>query len=42
MLRIGMVGCGFIGQVAHLQNYMNISECRIVALAEPRDGQPVP
>jgi predicted dehydrogenase len=37
-LRIGMIGAGFIAQVAHLYAFSRISEARIVAVAEPHDG----
>lgn len=35
-VKIGWVGAGFIGQVAHLANYTEISGAEIVALAELR------
>jgi predicted dehydrogenase len=35
-LRIGFVGCGYMGQKAHMDNYVTIPECEIVALAEGR------
>jgi predicted dehydrogenase len=35
-LNIGMIGAGFIGQLAHLMNYVEIKECRVLALAEYR------
>jgi|SRR5882672_3647364 len=35
-LRIGMVGAGFIGQIAHLMNFVEARRCRVVALAEMR------
>jgi len=35
-VNIGMVGAGFIGQLAHLANYVEIDGCKIVALAELR------
>jgi len=35
-VRIGMVGCGYMGQKAHLDNLMTIPGCRVVALAEGR------
>mgnify|MGYP002725598501 CR=1 FL=1 len=35
-LRVGWVGAGFVGQVAHLANYVDIPEAKIVALAELR------
>ncbi len=36
MLRVGFVGCGFMGQVAHLPNFLDRPECQVVALAEHR------
>ena len=35
-VRIGFVGAGAMGQMAHLRNYVNIQECQVVALAEIR------
>lgn len=35
-LNIGIVGAGYIGQIAHLMNYVEVKDCRIVALAELR------
>jgi len=35
-VRIGWVGSGFVGQVAHLANYIDIPEVEIVGLAELR------
>lgn len=35
-IRIGFVGAGFMGQRAHLINYMGLPDCEITALAEPR------
>jgi len=35
-VKIGWVGAGFIGQVAHLANYAEIPEAELVALAELR------
>lgn len=35
-VRIGFVGAGFMGQLAHLVNYDRLAEARVVALAEPR------
>jgi predicted dehydrogenase len=37
-VRIGVIGGGFIAQVAHLHALSRIPEARIVALAEPDDG----
>jgi len=38
-LRLGIVGAGFIGQLAHLANYVDMPDVRIVALAETRPDQ---
>lgn len=35
-LKIGFVGAGFIGQLAHLDNFVQISDCQLVAIAERR------
>jgi predicted dehydrogenase len=35
-VRIGFAGVGFMGQIAHLRNYVRIPECEVVAIAEPR------
>ena len=35
-LNIGMIGAGFIGQLAHLMNYVEIDRCRVLGLAEYR------
>lgn len=35
-VRIGFVGVGNMGQMAHLRNYAYLDECKVVALAEPR------
>jgi len=38
-LKIGFVGVGFMGQLAHLSNYSILNEeCEIAAIAEPRKG----
>ncbi|MHB1294357.1 MAG: Gfo/Idh/MocA family protein [Anaerolineae bacterium] len=37
-VRIGFVGVGSMGQCAHLKNYVTLSNCRVVALAEIREG----
>jgi predicted dehydrogenase len=34
--RIGFVGAGFMGQLAHLSRYATIPGCGAVALVEPR------
>jgi predicted dehydrogenase len=38
ILNIGMIGAGFIGQLAHLMNYVEVRGCRVFALAEYRPG----
>jgi predicted dehydrogenase len=35
-LNIGMIGAGFIGQLAHLMNYVEVPGCKMFALAEYR------
>jgi predicted dehydrogenase len=36
-IRIGFVGAGFMGQLAHIRSYARLrDECELVALAEPR------
>jgi predicted dehydrogenase len=35
-LNVGMIGAGFIGQFAHLMNYVEIPDCRVAGLAEFR------
>ena len=35
-LNIGMIGAGFIGQLAHLMNFVEVRGCRVLALAEYR------
>ena len=35
-VRIGFVGVGQMGQMAHLRNYCLLGDCEVVALAEPR------
>ncbi len=35
-LNIGMIGAGFIGQLAHLMNYIEIPRCRVLGVAEFR------
>lgn len=37
-VKIGFVGVGGMGQCAHLKNYMNLSGCKVVAIAELREG----
>lgn len=33
-LKIGMIGAGFIGQLAHLMNFIEVAQCKVQALAE--------
>jgi len=35
-VKIGFVGCGFMGQLAHLPNFIESEKCEVVALAEKR------
>lgn len=35
-VRLGFIGSGFMGQLAHLRNYATIENCELVALAEGR------
>jgi predicted dehydrogenase len=35
-VRIGMIGAGMVGQLAHLANFVQIPGCRVTALAELR------
>jgi predicted dehydrogenase len=35
-VKLGFAGVGFMGQVAHLRNYVGRSDCQVVAIAEPR------
>ncbi len=35
-LKIGMVGVGYIGQIAHLANYAEMEDCEVAAIAEIR------
>ncbi|HHW10839.1 MAG TPA: Gfo/Idh/MocA family oxidoreductase [Firmicutes bacterium] len=35
-VRIGFIGAGNMGQCAHLKNYVQLADCQVVALAEPR------
>lgn len=36
-VRMGFVGAGYMGQLAHIGNYAPLPEARLVALAEPRE-----
>jgi predicted dehydrogenase len=35
-VRIGFVGVGFMGQMAHLKNYVGMEDCEVAAIAELR------
>ena len=35
-VRIGFVGVGAMGQMAHLRNYVDLDDCEVVAIAELR------
>lgn len=35
-VRLGFIGTGYMGQVAHLANYAALPDCEAVALEEPR------
>ena len=37
-VRIGFVGVGHMGQVAHLRNYAALPDCEVAAIAELREG----
>lgn len=36
-VKLGFVGAGFMGQLAHLSNFVDVPDCEVVALAEIRD-----
>ena len=36
-VKLGFVGCGFMGQLAHLVNFVESDKCEVVALAEIRE-----
>ena len=36
-IRIGFVGAGSMGQMAHLRNYVVLPDCEVVAIAEVRE-----
>jgi len=35
-VKLGFVGAGFMGQLAHIQNYLEVEGCELTALAETR------
>ncbi len=37
-VRVGMVGVGYFGQIAHLANYADMEGCEVTAIAEIRPG----
>ena len=37
-IRIGVVGAGIVGQLAHIANFNNLEYCRVVGIAELREG----
>ena len=38
-VRIGLMGVGFMGQAAHLRNYVTLEDCEVAALAEVRPNR---
>lgn len=38
VVKVGFVGAGFMGQVAHLVNYIQSPRCEVVAIAEAREA----
>jgi len=38
-VKIGFIGAGFMGQLAHLQNYVQIPDCEVVAIADHKIEQ---
>ena len=38
-VKIGFLGCGYMGQLAHLQNYVELPECEVVALCDAKQQQ---
>ena len=38
-IKLGFIGAGFMGQMAHLQNYAQINDCEIYAIAETKKKQ---
>jgi predicted dehydrogenase len=36
MVKMGFLGCGFVGQGVHLRNFLATGRCQVVALAEAR------
>ena len=38
-VKIGFIGCGFMGQLAHLQNYIVSEHCEVVAICDKKHKQ---
>ena len=38
-VKLGFLGCGFMGQLAHMQNYAALDTCEIVALTDTKQEQ---
>jgi predicted dehydrogenase len=38
-VKIGFIGVGFMGQLAHLQNYVQLPDCEVVAIADAKIEQ---
>lgn len=36
-VRVGLVGCGLMGQMVHLPNFMELPDCEVVAIADVRE-----
>jgi len=38
-VKLGFLGCGFMGQLAHMDNYAKLGDCEIVALTDNKRNQ---
>ena len=38
-VKIGFLGCGFMGQLAHLKNYIDLDTCEVVAICDKKAKQ---
>jgi len=38
-VKLGFLGCGFMGQLAHLQNYAALDSCEIIGLTDVKERQ---
>jgi predicted dehydrogenase len=38
-VKLAFIGCGYMGQMAHMQNYAQVADCEIVAIAETKKKQ---